>query len=252
MSSTKNRLIPTTYIRGGIFAGILIALAIPPLMPTSCDAQSFGSFNRENIIDQAKTLQAQFEAAAEAEIRRRMIAEVERSIQNARRGTQADLAAAARRRTVDNMVQRNRITRGVTEANVTAQSENESAEVTPSSAPPESELPFGFTQTDIIVFDDVFGRFNPLRVESVLRLANETDQANMPTLNAVTAWNQQVQNAARHRLAEISAMRDEAIQSADINQLKRATRMEIALSTYALAALQKPTSPPSMNAPAYR
>ncbi len=122
-------------------------------------------------------------------------------------------------------------------------------------------LPADLTQADVQVYDNIFGRFNPLRaaasqessVSTVGGLSSGTPEtfpndppedksspsgnpsARLAGASSDLSLTSRIQVAARQRRAQISEVRDRALATADTQLLLKAQRMEDALNAFAQA-----------------
>lgn len=127
-------------------------------------------------------------------------------------------------------------------------------------------LPPGITKTDVQIYDNIFGRFNPLRAESTTKVtgtatavtsvghsrtappANEDSQESSDSSRARRSTSDllvetsgdvslmsRIGVAARQRRAEISQVRDQALASSDTSLMLRAQKMDDALKAFVQA-----------------
>jgi len=139
----------------------------------------------------------------------------------------------------------------------------------------EMELPHGITPTDVKLYDNIFGQFNPFRADSSTLPGSvnhppQTDlldgnistrhpgSENRKHTNLVAAWKEKtagdfqtelgprIEAAIQHRRAAISLMRDKAIENSDQQKLQAADKMEMILNTFVEAqAKAKAGAPPN-------
>jgi len=119
----------------------------------------------------------------------------------------------------------------------------------------------GFAGADVAIYDNIFGRFNPIRpnaneqeagsretANGTARRSSQADQHANPTASAgANARGQGSQNrdiargiqvAAQQRRAEIAQMRDQAIATGQTDLLVRADEMELRLNAFVEAQQQ--------------
>jgi len=119
----------------------------------------------------------------------------------------------------------------------------------------------GFAEADVAIYDNIFGRFNPIRpnaneeeagsrgtANGAARRSSQADQRANPNASAgANARGQGPQNldiargiqvAAQQRRAEIAQMRDQAIATGQTDLLLRADEMELRLNAFVEAQQQ--------------
>lgn len=119
----------------------------------------------------------------------------------------------------------------------------------------------GFAEADVTIYDNIFGRFNPIRpnaneqeagsretANGTARRSSQADQHANPTASAVASARGQgsqnrdiargIQVAAQQRRAEIAQIRDQAIATGQTDLLVRADEMELRLNAFVEAQQQ--------------
>lgn len=98
----------------------------------------------------------------------------------------------------------------------------------------------GFADADVAIYDNIFGRFNPIR-QNVGERGNSNPQAGANGRGQAGPnrdFARGIQVAAQQRRTEIAQMRDQAITTGQTDLLSRADEMEVRLNAFVEAQQQ--------------
>lgn len=214
---------------------------------------------------QAQT-QAQVQSRIRGQVEGRIEAEAKRAAEVAQRAAENSArratASAEGRAIADSATLRRNVTNGV-RRDADAGRPNPRANTGLAIAADASQSG-GFTEADVAIYDNIFGRFNPIRqnlnngevgasnaivdANGVARRSSQAAQRANPNAPAgANARGQRPQNvdiargiqvAAQQRRAEIAQMRDQAIATGQTDLLLRADEMELRLNAFVDAQQQ--------------
>ncbi len=204
-------------------------------------------------------VQQQVQAQIQAQAQARLQAEAARAVSIAQRAAAASRqAAAAAGRRANDRPQINGSAHAKASARGRRDNQSSTAAARGNAAfNTDTTLPPGLSEEDLKLYDGIFGRFNPFRpqaeIESHIKSdvratarASETPAADRIGARFLQASHVQTENdletrinlAVNQRRAEISQVRDRALNSADVKLMERAEHMEQVLNAFVAAQAQ--------------
>lgn len=236
-------MITLLAIAGSLMFGEVLVGQLPGGPPNKVqDLRGNGRGNGQIQSQIQQQIQAQVQSQVQAQANARMQADVNRAADLAQRAasTAQRQATAAKRiagsaeiKLSENASAQGALKseRGITEANSHAQ------------APARLRLPPGFSEGDVELYDRIFGKHNPIRAQEP-RSDNERGAENGQgadngmKVRAVnyeekgTELAAQIHLAIQQRRAEISELRDRALQETNPELLEQADQMELVMDTF--------------------